>query len=246
MHRREFSNLMLQSIAVALFAQKVSADGLLEKKASERVRKWIAAHDDIATQLVSGRITGLQWQSEVERLARDVDRRELLEQVDFDAIEKSMDLTNPGGTKKIVRLSDQRVQFGAAIFGLRQRNAITPHAHKHMVSAHMVIKGELHARNFDRVAEEPGHLIIEPSVDTTIRPGDVSTMSSQRNNVHWFTALTPAAFTLDVIIDSLTPNEKPYVIELLDPNGAQRLPNGQRRARLIDWKESVRLYGTEA
>lgn len=241
MDRREF----VTGVVAALFAQKVAAESLLERRASSGVREWVAAHQDIANQLAKGRITARQWQAEVEALASRVDMRELLEQIDFAAIERSIDLSQPGGTKKLVRL-ESGLAFATAVFGLQRGHAITPHAHRHMVSAHMVLEGELHVRNFDRLSDEPGHIVVEPTVDATIRRGAVSTMSTERNNVHWFTALSPTAFTFDVILDGLTPNEKPYVIELLDVAGAQRLPGGRRRARIIDWKESVRLYGIES
>jgi hypothetical protein len=250
MDRREFGSALLKAAATALFAQRVYADKLLQPRASKRLQAWVAAHQDIASQLAAGRITGRQWQSDVARLAHDVSIEELLDQIDFDKIASTLDLSSPGGTKKFVRLPHPddpslNLTYGAAIFGLQKNYAITPHAHRNMVSAHMVIKGELHVRNFDRVGAEQGHVIVDPTVDAVIRRGDVSTMSTERNNVHWFTARTPAAFTLDIIVDSLVPNDEPYVIELLDVRNAEKLANGHRRARIIDWKESVRLYGIE-
>ena len=251
MDRRDFLGVALEGFVVALFAQRVSADELLNRGASATVRSWVAAHDDIARQLSAGRITGRAWQEEVERLASRVNAAELLAQIDFDRLERTIDLDQPGGSKRVVKLPhpddpSRRLRFGTAIFGLRQRYAITPHAHRNMVSAHMVIRGQLHVRNFDRVGEERGHIIVEPTVDGVLRPGDLSTMSTELNNVHWFTALTPRAFTLDVVVDGLLPGEERYVIELLDVRNAQKVSNGRRRARIIDWQESLRLYGIEA
>jgi hypothetical protein len=68
-------------------------------------------------------------------------------------------------------------------------------------------------------------------------------MSSQRNNIHWFTAVTERAFTLDVVVDGLTAGDKPYYIDLVDPAGGIRRGDGTVRAKRIDWKTSVRLYG---
>jgi hypothetical protein len=82
-------------------------------------------------------------------------------------------------------------------------------------------------------------------VDAAIAPGDCSTMSSERNNVHWFVALTETAYTFDVVVDGLEADAAPYVIELVDPRGAERLADGRLRARVIGWEESVRLYGEE-
>lgn len=191
-------------------------------------------------------MTGAAWQYNVEELAKQIDRDELLRAIDFEKLERDFKFTHDGGTKQFVTLpSGEKLVFGAAIFGLEKNKAITPHGHRHMASAHMVIAGRLHARTFDRIADEPKHLVIRPATDEMIGIGDVSTMSSDRNNIHWFTAKTDRAFTLDVVVDGLTPNAPGYVIDLVDPRGGEKLGNGDIRAPLIEWKDSVRLYGEE-
>jgi hypothetical protein len=111
-----------------------------------------------------------------------------------------------------------------------------------MVSAHLVLSGKLRVRSFDRLADEPEHLLIRPTVDATIAPGACSTMSAQRNNIHWFTALTGRAFTLDVVVSDLVAGDEPFHIDLIDPDGGTKLGDGTIRAPRIDWKTSVRKY----
>jgi hypothetical protein len=248
-NRRDFALRWLPTAGAVLLARIVSANRLLPKGSSSAMRAWIAGHDEIARQLAAGRLSGPAWQAGVEKLARGVALEELCAQLDAERLEKTLDLSQSGGAKATVTLDSpdgRPLRFGAAIFGLRERHAITPHAHKNMVSAHLVIGGALHVRNFQRIADEPAHLIVEPTVDRTLRFGEISTMCTERNNVHWFTAQTPTAFTLDVIVDGLDARDARYVIQLLDVRGAERVGGGRLRARIIEWDESVRLYAVEA
>jgi hypothetical protein len=105
-----------------------------------------------------------------------------------------------------------------------------------------VLEGRLRARNFDRLADEPEHLLLRPAVDATIAPGACSTMSTERNNIHWFTALTDRAFTLDVVVSDLVEGAPSYAIDLVDPDGGTRRGDGTIRAPRIDWKTSLRKY----
>lgn len=240
MNRRDF--------ILALLAQTLAARNLLASKRSLRVAEWVAAQNDLGRRLRSGAIGGAAWQRGVEELADAVDLDELLRAIDFAALERGFKFTHDGGTKQFVRVPQPdgaELVFATAVFGLERRKSITPHGHQHMVSAHMVLDGRLRVRNFDRVADEKTHLVIRPTVDGEITRGAISSMSSERNNIHWFTALTDRAFTFDVIMDGLTPGQKQFVIDLVDPRGGTRLGSGDIRAPRIDWKTSVRLYGEE-
>lgn len=241
MDRRDF----IGSLSLALLAQIAGSRRLLAERVTRSVEEWVDAQQHIAKSLKAGTMTGAAWQYNVEELARQIELEEVLRAIDFEKLERDFRFTSDGGTKQFIKLPGSNLVFGAAIFGLERNKAITPHGHRHMASAHMVLDGRLHVRNFDRVADEERHLVIRPTVDETIGAGAVSTMSSDRNNVHWFTAKTARAFTLDVIVDSLTPDAPGYEIDLVDPRGGEKLGNGDIRARRIVWEESVRLYGEE-
>jgi hypothetical protein len=73
--------------------------------------------------------------------------------------------------------------------------------------------------------------------------GETSTMSSERQNIHWFVAEADNSATLDVIIDNLDPQApEPYVIDLVDPAGGARLGDATIRAPRISWGQSVAKY----
>jgi hypothetical protein len=244
MNRRDF----MSTVTLALLAETLASRNLLASKRSIPIAMWVAAQNDLGRRLRDGAIGGADWQRGVEELAAAVDLDELLRAIDFAALERDFKFTHDGGTKQFVRVphpDGMDLVFGTALFGLEKRKSITPHGHQHMVSAHMVLDGKLHVRNFDRIGDEQTHLVIRPTIDDVIARGAISSMSSERNNIHWFTGLTDRAFTFDVIMDGLTGGQKPFVIDLVDPRGGTYLGNGDIRAPRIDWETSVRLYGEE-
>jgi PCO_ADO len=226
-----------RAFLLALLAHTLASRRLLAAGASRRFEEWIGTHEQLARELHRSFGSGARWQSEVERLSAEIELEEILRGIDFPKLERGF-----SGTKQPLRLGPG-LAFGAAIFLIDRKNPITPHGHRNMASAHLLLDGKLRVRNFDRLADEPDHLILKPTVDATIQPGDCSTMSTQRNNIHWFTALTDRAFTLDVVVDALQPGDKPYHIDLVDPRGGTKRGDGTIRAPRIDWKTSVRLYG---
>ncbi|MFL5239622.1 MAG: hypothetical protein ACJ8EL_18900 [Rhizomicrobium sp.] len=44
-----------------------------------------------------------------------------------------------------------KVAYGAALFSFNRDTVITPHAHKHMASAHMVIEGKVRIRTLPSI-----------------------------------------------------------------------------------------------
>jgi len=103
-----------------------------------------------------------------------------------------------------------RVAYGAALFSFGKDSVITPHAHRHMASAHMVIAGKVRIRTFDRLADEDGAILITPTADTVAEPGHAAAMTSEKDNVHWFAARSGYAMTFDVIVDGLDKGQERY------------------------------------
>ena len=81
---------------------------------------------------------------------------------------------------------------------MRRDRAIIPHGHKNMVSCHYVLKGEFRLKQYDKVDETDNHMIIAPTIDEVARVGSHSSISDEKNNVHWLRATTETAFTFDV------------------------------------------------
>ncbi|MEM7302526.1 MAG: hypothetical protein AAF468_15715 [Pseudomonadota bacterium] len=62
-----------------------------------------------------------------------------------------------------------------------------PHGHHNLISLQIVLKGQIHLREYDRVSRnENGTLVLIGRRDAVLGPGDVFVASDEKNNVHWF------------------------------------------------------------
>jgi hypothetical protein len=135
-------------------------------------------------------------------------------------------------------------KFGTKVFGMAQGRAIVPHGHQNMASMHVVLAGEFRLRHFERVEDQPGHLVLRPSIDRASKPGDLSSISDQRDNVHWLVATKGPAYTFDLIVVGLDPARGfDWKMDHVDVDRAERLEGGLLRARRVEFEEAIRLYG---
>ena len=173
---------------------------------------------------------------------------DVLKFIDFEKLTKNFQYADLGvNTKPVVfpmiEGLPSNTAFVKKIFGIQKDRAIIPHGHSNMSSSHLVLKGELSLRQFEKVEEEKDHLIIKPTVDRVATVGDASSISDERNNIHWFIANSPHAFTFDVIMLDL--DGKEYDIHNIDIRGGENLPNGLIRAEKMDVESALKKYGKE-
>lgn len=232
--------------AFAVFALLGEAQGQQQPRTS--AARWIDAQNEIAHALSAGEITPLAWQTEVERLSREVDLVELTATISRARISPAPRGSSNDPAKRFVRFVDasgepRRLHYGAALFDFQPQNVITPHGHRHMVSAHLVVAGAFRVRNFDRIGDEDGAMVIQPTRDYVARTGDISTMSSQRDNIHWFVPHGGApATTFDVVISDLDPGQPSYDIRAIDPLGGRQRADGAIVAPIMSFADSARRY----
>ena len=239
--RREIAESFLRALVPVALLRELRGREALAAAARSLAADFLAQVDDASRALAAGRVRPREWQARVEELGARVDLADLRRVVDLGRLSRTMLLARDWARGERVRLGS--FQFGTQIFGFRRGAAITPHGHRNMVSMHLVIGGEVRCRQFDRMRDEPGHLILRPALDRSCRNGDPTTISSERRNVHWFVATSETAFTFDAVVTNLDPSlGRHYFIDLVDPAGAEALPDGTLRARRIGWDESVRLY----
>ena len=215
-----------------------------------RAAAWIDAQQQIASALAAGRIGGLEWAREVERLAGEIEVAELLALVARARVTPAPAGAHNDPTKRYVRFVSEdgqprRLAYGAALFDFAPNNVVTPHGHRHMVSAHLVVSGALRVRNFDRVGDEGGAMLLRPTRDYVARAGAVSTMCSERDNVHWFVPDGGEAATFDVIVSGLDDGAPDHLVEAVDPLRAWMRADGVLVAPLIGFEEAARRYTAE-
>lgn len=175
-----------------------------------------------------------------------IELSELLQFIEFEKLIKGFKFPDLGvNTRKInfPKLDGlpEQTAFFKKIFGLKKGRSIIPHGHSNMASAHLVLQGDFSLKHYDKLRQEENHLICKPTIDKQIHQGDFSTISDERDNIHWFIADTPAAFTFDVIMLDL--NQASYDIHNLDILDAEFIGEGLMRAPILDVERALKKYG---
>jgi len=242
--RRETLGAFLSAFAAVALVREARGAA---RSGEAAVRRWLDGQQDIAEALAAGRLSGARWAAEVERLAREVEVPALMAVVNRSEISRAGPPFGNDPQKRLIRFRDaagqpRRLAYGAALFDFQPHNVITPHGHRHMVSAHLVVAGRFRVRNFDRLGDEGGAMRLRPTRDYVARTGQVSTMCSERDNVHWFVPQGGPATTFDVVISGLDPGAPDHLIQAVDPLRARRRADGTLLAPVIGFAESSRRY----
>ena len=252
--RRVESSLDRRSMLIASAIIGSPAYALVREARAERgnndsrlsANRWIDRQEELAQALYAGTISHIAWHDEVNSLAAHVDVDQLLHEagrsstqagVPFmrDPVKRSVHFVGEDGLPR-------HLTYAAATFTFGPENVITPHAHEHMASAHMVVAGKVRIRTFDRISSDPSAIIIRPTGDRVGSVGEAAAMTSEKDNVHWFTPATRHATTFDVILDGLDKGQKDYVIQPLDPLAGDRLSDGTIRAPILSFEELMHRY----
>src|SRR2546421_119011 len=101
-------------------------------------------------------------------------------------------------------------------------------------------------REIQTVAWQRGAAQVCEGIDVQgqCRAGDFSSISDQKDNVHWFVTTSDRAYTLDAIVDNLEPSRPfRFQIDFVDPDHASRDSDGSIRMPRIELDECLRRYG---
>ncbi len=234
-------------VSVALF-QSLYARRLVAGSVSSEFAAWVRGLDDACRDLRRSGLSLVQWQESIQALLERIELQELLAAIDFDALEQQLDYPDLGVDTARVRFPDvdglpDKLAFYPKFFGMQADRAIIPHGHRNMVSAHLIVGGKMHLRQYDRREDEGEALIVEPTVDTLTGPGEASSISDDRNNVHWLIARGGPAYTFDVIVTGV--DGPGYDIENLDPESAEPVQGGLLRMPKLSVEEALRRYGKD-
>lgn len=249
MDRRELLKSLAGSIAsYALFRTLFTRD-VFAAQVRPVTSSWLKGLHEMSMDLTAGKITPGQWQARIQELFDRVEARELIAAIDFDKLIQGFEHPDLGVNTKWVKFPEleglpEKLAFYSKIFGMKRDRAIIPHGHRNMVSCHYVLQGELRLRHYDKIEEDGSHMVIEPTVDDLARVGSHSSISDERNNIHWLRATTETAFTYDVLVVDL--NGRKWEVDNIDPHGAEKLAGGRLRVRKLGVDEALRKYGNEA
>ena len=247
--RRDFAKRSVQTLLTISLLEHLCTGNLLAADAKVTAAKWLTQINQIGLDVKAEKMKQVVWQTQVEDLLQNqIDLPELLKLIDFERIEKTTKFVDNGARSlrpkfpKIEGAPDKLV-FGQQVFALKKGRSVVPHGHNNMATAFMVLKGNFHGRHYDRLADEKDHMIIKPTIDAKFGPGQTSSISDDKDNVHWFKAEDEPAFIFNIHVFGLNPGSGKRTSRVyLDPFG-EKLKDGLIRARLIDSKEAHKKFG---
>lgn len=244
--RRKFGKQLLGTVLSYALLDTLFLTDTFGKNIKPIAVHWAKELHEICQDLKLSKITQSLWQERAEALFSRIELEELLQFIEFEKLIRGFQYPDLGvGTKmvqfpKLEGLPPNTV-YVKKIFGLKKDRAIIPHGHSNMCSAHLVLKGEFALKHYDKVKEETDHLIVKPTIDKLAKAGSCSSISDEKDNIHWFIANTDTAFTFDVIMLDL--NDKHYDIHNIDIKEGEQVSGNMIRAPKLDVKTALKKYG---
>jgi len=203
--------------------------------------------------LAAGEVGLSYWQDHIAALNTSLPVGEIVRYLDIDRLTEHF--TYP---TRLAQTAD--VHFPAAVdvkgvkrpwfmrvFAMREGGAVIPHAHNNMVSAHLVVRGNFHARTFDRVSDEADALMLRRSLDRLLSPGEIITMSDDRDNAHWLVSQRKPSMTFDVGMVNISDTRQylvpanEYSMIYIDPTHKPE-SNGLIRAPVITFEQAAKKF----
>lgn len=246
--RRSFTREALGSLLTFTLLDHIAARGAFGAAIESVTARWLAEVDQLGHDVKDGRLKQIEWQKKIEELYAQVDLADLLRFLDFDKLTAAVDYPEHGARSlrplfpEIAGLPTKLV-FGRQVFAMRRGRSVVPHGHNNMATAFIVLKGTFQGRHYDRLQDEAEHYIIRPTIDRKFIPGEYSTVSDYKDNVHWFTAQDDVGFIFNIHVMDVNPSAGQSTGRVyLDPLG-EKLADGTIRARKVKYDEVNRLYG---
>lgn len=246
--RRECVGHLAGSLLVYSLLETLGRHDLFGDEIRPLTARWLADVNQLGADLKGKRLTAVEWQAKVEELFSQVDLPDLLAFLDFERLTAGAKLVDNGALSLRVKFPQveglpSEFVFGRQIFALKKDRSVVPHGHDNMATAFLVLGGKLRGRHYDRLRDEPEHLIIRPTIDREYKAGEPSTVSDVKNNVHWFQSSSERAYIFNIHVLGLNPNgPAPTGRVYIDPAG-ERLADGSIRAARIGYKQAHQLYG---
>jgi hypothetical protein len=246
--RRSFTAKMLGSLVTYGLIETVVRRNLLGDTIKPVVQKWLVEMSDMCRDLKDRKLKDIDFQAKLEELYKRVDLAEFLKFLDFDRMTQSTKLPDNGARSLGVDLSKveelpRQVVFGKQIFALKKGRSIVPHGHDNMCTGFLILRGDFSGKHYDRVEDNADHYLIKPTIDHLFKPGETSTISDRKDNVHWFKAESVTGFIFNIHVMGYNPdNPKRGSRVYVDPDG-ERVAGGLIKAMKVTSAEAHKKYG---
>ena len=247
--RRHFNTNLLGSLFTFSLVETLFIHDALAKPIRAEVKYWLAEVEETSMAMKKQQCKQSDWQQKIAEIFSRVEQKDLLRSIDFDRLSKQLKIV--GSHEAVIETLPQHsagmpkeLSFSTYIYGMKKSGVIPPHCHQNMTSMHMPISGGLHAWHFDRVADEANHLIIKPTMDKTLTLGEVTTVSDEKDNVHWFKPTSEVSYTFNILVVDIDPAKKSTGRQFyLDAANGEKTDGDKLRVKKLNSKEAYRIYG---
>ena len=246
--RREFARQALQSLTAVALIEGLFARNLFGQDVAPVLDAWYVEMNTISKDLKDHAIKDTEFQKSLEGLYKKVDLPTLLKTLDFDRMVDGIDYPAHGAKSLPVDFKNvsglpKDLVFGRQIFAMKKGRSVIPHGHDNMATGFLILKGDFRGRHYDRVEDHDDHYIVRPTIDRKFAPGETSTISDHKDNVHWFTAESEVGFIFNIhVIGYNTENPKTGGRVYVDPLG-EKLAGGLVKAPKISYGKANQMYG---
>jgi hypothetical protein len=246
--RRSFNGKLLGSLLAYGLVETLFTRDLLAEAAKPMIGKWVIELAELCKSVKDRKIKDTDWQAKIEELYKKCDLPELVKLIDLDKLARDVKYPDRGAANLGVDLSKveglpKQLVFGKQIFALKKGRSIVPHGHDNMCTAFIVLRGNFVGRHYDRVADEDDHYLIKPTIDAKFKPGESSTISDHKDNVHWFTADSETGFIFNIHVMGYNPeNKKSAARVYVDPDG-EKTKDGLIVAKKMTSADCHKKYG---
>jgi hypothetical protein len=246
--RRTFHHQLLGSLMTYGLIETLFHGNLLADAVKPVIQKWLVEMHDLSRSLKEHKLKDVDFQAQLEALYKKVDLTELLGLLELDRISRTVKFPERGAASLGIDLSKveglpRQLVFGKQIFALRKDRSIVPHGHDNMCTGFIILRGDFLGRHYDRVEDNKDHYLIKPTIDRMFKPGECSTISDHKDNVHWFKASSETGFVFNIHVMGYNPeNEKSSSRVYIDPEG-EKTRDGLIVAKKITSAEAHKKYG---
>ena len=247
MDRREFGTKTLGSLLTFSLLETVLSSDALAQSVKPIAAKWLADIDRMSADLKGKKLKQVEWQKQVEQLFKQVNLQEFMSYVDFAKLTKNMKFRDKGERSfkakfpKVEGLPTELV-FGHQMFALKKDRSVVPHGHNNMATSFLILEGEFEGKHYDRLEDHKDHMIVKPTIDRKFKPGEYSTVSDHKDNVHWFKATSKTGYIFNIHVLNVDPKVKKNGRVYIDPHG-EKLAGGKIKANKLKAADAFRRFG---
>jgi len=246
--RRSFNRNLLGSLTAFGLIETLFSRDLFGAAVKPVIAAWMRDLHELTRDLKEHKLKDTDFQAKLEALYRRVNLPDLVKLVDLDRLARTVKLPDSGAANVGVDLSKveglpKRLFFGKQIFCMKKGRSVVPHGHDNMCTGFIILRGDFRGRHYDRVEDHADHYLIRPTIDRAFKPGECSTISDHKDNVHWFKATSETGFIFNVHVIGYNPeNTNTAARVYVDPEG-EKVAGGLVVAKKISSAEAHKKYG---